>query len=234
MDGFEGNGGGYGNDDGTRDFFSQLEHSSAFNLYSDPPAQFLAQAPSALNGPASPPSISTPTARLGPEWGGTRTSYATARTKQMARAASPPLPCASVPSGVPLAFEWLDSAAEEAAWPATRASTPALRVPHGRLHSPAAARVDLRPPHLLDRFPVAIAGPILRQLIRQPWRMTTSTWIRSQMVKKTTSKRFRRPLGTLEPRYEPYPPSLAYHFHVFSFAECMMCMYVSMFQFGLG
>ena len=40
MDGFEGNGGGYGNDDGTRDFFSQPEHSSAFNLYSDPPAQF--------------------------------------------------------------------------------------------------------------------------------------------------------------------------------------------------
>jgi len=176
MDGFEGNGGGYGNDDGTRDFFSQLEHSSAFNLYSDPPAQFLAQAPSALNGPASPPSISTPTARLGPEWGGTRTSYATARTKQMARAASPPLPCASVPPGVPLAFGRLDPAAEEAAWPATRASTPALRVPHGRLHSPAAARVDLRPPHLLDRFPVAVAGPILRQLIRQPWRMTTSTW----------------------------------------------------------
>ena len=40
MDGFEGNGGGYGNDDGTRDFFSQPEHSSAFNLYSDLPAQF--------------------------------------------------------------------------------------------------------------------------------------------------------------------------------------------------
>jgi len=40
MDGFEGNGSGYGNDDGTRDFFSQPEHSSAFNLYSDPPAQF--------------------------------------------------------------------------------------------------------------------------------------------------------------------------------------------------
>lgn len=231
MDGFEGNGGGYGNDDGTRDFFSQPEHSSAFNLYSDPPAQF----PSSSSISAQRAGLSSLDLNSnGEAWPGMGRYENLLRYGQDEADGEGGFSPSPVPPGVPLAFGRLDPAAEEAAWPAARASTPALRVPHGCLHSPAAARVDLRPPHLLDRFPVAVAGPILRQLIRQPWRMTTSTWIRSQMVKKTTSKRFRRPLGTLEPRYEPYPPSLAYHFHVFSFAECMMCMYVSMFQFGLG
>lgn len=177
MDGFEGNGGGTKTT--TAPTISSPNRSTRRLSTSTPTRRrsSLAQAPSALNGSASPPSISTPTARLDPEWGGTRTSYATARTKQMARAASPPLPCASVPPGVPLAFGRLDLAAEEAAWSAAQASTLAFCVPHGRLHSPAVARVDLRPPHLLDRFPVVVADPILRQLIRQPWWMTTSTWI---------------------------------------------------------
>ena len=117
MDGFEGNGGGYGNDDGTRDFFSQPEHSSAFNLYFDPPAQF----PSSSSISAQRAGLSSldlnSNGEAWPGMGGTRTSYAMARTKQMARAASPPLPCTSVPPGVPLAFGRLDPAAEEAAYP---------------------------------------------------------------------------------------------------------------------
>ncbi|CAD6214534.1 unnamed protein product [Miscanthus lutarioriparius] len=176
MDGFEGNGGGYGNDDGTRDFFSQPEHSSAFNLYSDPPAQF----PSSSSINAQRAGLSSldlnSNGEAWPGMGRYENLLRYGQDEADGEGGFSPSPVRVCASGRTLGV-----------WTARSGGGGGGMAGHAGLNS-GAPRAP-RPPPLSGSgtrgssstapsgsVPVVVAGPILRQLIRQPWRMTTSTW----------------------------------------------------------